>query len=104
MSNKDKDDDYYYITKEGLKSTIKPSPLEEILRCRYKYTSCIHNDYILAEFAIGLDCESRAYWSKYSNDDSIIIAENQVMLSDDFDKMIESEGYIEESHETVVCA
>jgi hypothetical protein len=42
------------FTETGLKSTLKPSPLEEILRCRYKYISADNRYYILAIYERGL--------------------------------------------------
>jgi hypothetical protein len=53
-----------------LKSTIPDSPLEEILRARYKYTSSDSNYFLLADFNIDLLDVSYANWSLYNNRNS----------------------------------
>jgi hypothetical protein len=93
-------------TEEGLKSLLKPSPFDFLLRDQYKYKSSDGRYYILAQHVKCLDGKNRTYWSKYRyhNDDvrEGKRGENNMTPSGIFNEMILKENWTREGHEQVV--
>jgi hypothetical protein len=97
MEEKPNDD---FFTEICLKSTLKHSPLEKILRYQYKYRHPTNNRYILVYSVIDYSNindpndkgVSKAYWSKYDDDDETF-QEERVDMSDDFHKILLSGGW-----------
>jgi hypothetical protein len=93
-------------TKDGLKSLLKPSPFDFLLRDQYKYKSADGRHYILAIHETGLDGKDRTYWSKYRYDNDDIRegkrGENNMTPSGIFNEMILMENRTREGHEQVI--
>jgi len=93
-------------TKEGLKSLLKPSPFDFLLRDQYEYQSSDGRYYILAQHVKCLDGKDRTYWSKYRYDNDDIRegkrGENNMTPSKIFNEMILMENWTREGHEQVV--
>jgi hypothetical protein len=83
----------------GLKSLIPPDPTG-LLREYYKYISNDGRYYILATFIIRVDGSHVVDWSKYCYDNDGEEREGIVSRQEDFDAMLESEGYEESGHYT----
>lgn len=102
-----KDNDKPSYTKEGLKSLLKPSPFDFLLRDQYKYKSSDGRHYILAQH-VNVDGRNRTYWSKYRCDDDVVregkAGENNIIVtpSEIFREMISMENWTREEHEQVV--
>ena len=90
-----------------LKSAVPDSPLDEILRERYKYISSDGNYYFLADH-VNLDGVHFTNWSLHHNigddidDDTPAILSTR-SLNEDFDDMIDLEDWESQGYETVVC-
>jgi hypothetical protein len=93
-------------TKEGLKSLLKPSPFDFLLRDQYKYKGADGRHYILAQHVKCLDGKDRAYWSKYRYDNDDVReskrGENNTTPSEIFREMILMENWTREGHEQVI--
>src|SRR5215204_6944537 len=93
-------------TKEGLKSLLKPSPFDFLLRDQYEYQSSDGRYYILAQHVKCLDGKDRTYWSKYRYDNDDIRegkrGENNTTPSKIFNEMILMENWTREGREQVV--
>jgi hypothetical protein len=92
------------MTEQPLKPVGILNDPNHILRCRYTYTSETENYYILADFEInyidGVKV-SFANWYKFNYDDEEYKEEHHTS-EEEFNKMIDSEGYIREGHEFVI--
>jgi hypothetical protein len=92
--------------KEGLKSLLKPSPFDFLLRDQYKYKSSDGRHYILAQHVKCLDGKDRTYWSKYRYDNDDVRegkrGENNMTPSEIFNEIIVMENWTREGHEQVV--
>src|SRR5215207_4851214 len=77
---------------EGLKSLLKPSPFDFLLRDQYKYKSSDGRHYILAQHVKCLDGKDRTFWSKYRYDNDVVRegrrGENNTTPSEIFNEMI----------------
>src|SRR5215207_11571520 len=91
---------------EGLKSLLKPSPFDFLLRDQYKYKSSDGRYYILAQRVKCLDGKDRTYWSKYRYDNDDVRegkrGENNTTPSEIFNEMILIENWTREGHEQVI--
>jgi hypothetical protein len=94
MKEKPNDD---FFTEIRLKSTLKPSPLEKILRYQYKYRHPTSNRYILVysiiEYSNINDPNdkgvSKAIWAMYVDNDENF-QEEHVDTSNDFHAMLDA--------------
>ena len=104
--NNNNDNEPVYNTKEGLKSLLKPSPFDFLLRDQYKYKSSDGRHYILAQHEKCLDGRNRTYWSKYRCDDNAVregkAGENNTMPLEIFTEMISMENWTREGYEQVI--
>ena len=91
---------------EGLKSLLKPSPFDFLLRDQYKYKSSDGRHYILAQHVKCLDGKDRTFWSKYRYDNDDVReskkGENNTTPSEIFNEMILIENWTDEGHEQVI--
>jgi hypothetical protein len=101
---KDNDDDDK--ERECLKSLLKPSPFDFLLRDEYEYQSSDGLYYILAQHVKCLDGKCRTYWSKYRYDKDDALegrrGENNTTPSEIFREMILMENWTRARHEQVV--
>src|SRR5215204_2152417 len=92
--------------KEGLKSLLKPSPFDFLLRDQYEYQSSDGRHYILAQHVKCLDGKDRTFWSKYRYDNDDVReskkGENNTTPSEIFNEMILIENWTDEGHEQVI--
>jgi hypothetical protein len=91
--NKDRDNNNFIEAETSLKSTLKDSPFDFLIRRQYRYESPRSDRYILAYFE-SPNGISKAIWSLFDyGSDEDMQGEEHIDLSEDFDRMILSEDW-----------